>query len=143
MNEACTTNVITFREGIPGFEEHTQFMILEEGDGVFYYLQAVNAPQIILPIINPYLIKPDYRPSIPEKYFQKLGGGTTDDYIMYTVVTLRETVEESTINLQAPILIHVGHLVGIQVIVEDTQYTARHKIVELVNEGGMKDASAY
>lgn len=127
---------IIFKEGIPGFEHLTKFRILEGEDDIFYYLQSVEEKAIILPIIDPYLIKPDYTPNIHESYFEKLGGGHTEDYAVYVVATIRDNMEETTINLQAPLLIHVEKRIGVQAIVEDKVYQSRHKILTLIQERG-------
>ncbi|MGL5677583.1 MAG: flagellar assembly protein FliW [Cellulosilyticaceae bacterium] len=135
MNESIQQeNIIIFKEGIPGFEHLTKFVLIEEGDGVFFYLQSVEESSILFPVINPHLIKVDYAPHIQERYFDKLGGGESEAFVLYTIATLREPVGESTVNLQAPLLIHVERRMGIQVIAEDKTYHTRHKIADLMAE---------
>lgn len=126
--------LITFPEGIPGFEDLRSYTMLEEGDGVFYYLQSIEDGNIAFPIINPYLIKPDYAPCISEHYFQKLGGGESSEFTVFLVTTLREDVMASTVNLQAPLLIHTERKKGVQAIVEDGMYHSKHKVVDLLQE---------
>lgn len=125
---------ITFPEGIPGFEElKTFYFIKEETD--FYYLQSTEQPEICFVIVDPYEFKADYSPTIRESYFEKIGGGSSDEFALYTMVTLRESLNESTLNLAGPILIHIENRKGIQVVVEDKAYTTRHKLIDLINEG--------
>ena len=56
--------VITFDNGIMGFEEYKKYTILydeEEGDKPsISWLQSIDIPDLALPIINPLLIKEDY-----------------------------------------------------------------------------------
>lgn len=128
--------IITFKEGIPGFENLKKFILIEEKDSVFHYLQSVEDGEIRFIITDPYCFKKDYQPTIKETYFEKLGGGADDEFSLYVVVTLKDNTQDSTLNLAGPLLIHVEHRSGIQVITEDKDYTTRHKIVELINERG-------
>lgn len=134
--EVDEATLITFPEGIPGFEDLKQYTMLEEGDGVFYYLQSIEDGNIAFPIINPYLIKSDYAPSISEHYFQKLGGGESSEFALFLITTLREDVMASTVNLQAPLLIHTDRKKGVQAIVEGEIYHSKHKVVDLLQERG-------
>ncbi|MGL4345300.1 MAG: flagellar assembly protein FliW [Cellulosilyticaceae bacterium] len=125
---------IIFKEGIPGFETLTRFIIVEEGDGIFYYLQSVEDQAIAFPILSPYAVKSDYAPRIQESYFEKLGGGVTADFTLFVIATIREDISQSTINLKAPLLIHIERKVGVQAIVDDGQYQSRHLLSELLAE---------
>lgn len=138
QNKISDNQVITFKEGIPGFEELTQFILVETEDGVFLHLQSIQDKNIAFPILDPYLIKKDYAPNINESYFEKLGGGKTEEFTLFTIATIRANIEESTLNLQAPLLIHVDRRIGVQAIVEDKIYKTRHKISDLIRERGAK-----
>ncbi len=129
-------DMIVFEEGIPGFEHLTEFVMLEDEAGVSYYLQSVQDQAISFAIINPFLLVSDYAPYINESYFSKLGGGHSEDYAMYVIITLKKTLQESSVNLQAPLLIHATKRKGVQVIVEDKHYTTQHKIAHLLQERG-------
>ena len=132
---------IVFTEGLPGFEDLKAFILLEDIDSPFCYLQSLDQGDITFTIIDPLRVKKDYAPYIHENYFDKLGGGNTSEFIMYSIVTLREPIEETTVNLQAPLLIHTDRRVGVQAIVEDKSYKVRHKLVELIGERGQDYAS--
>lgn len=134
--ETRQEQVITFKEGIPGFEELTQFIMLEDEDGVFCYLQAMEDEHVVFPIINPYLLKKDYAPNINESYFEKLGGGKSEEFTLFAIATIKDNIQESTLNLQGPLLIHIEKRIGIQAIVEDKVYQTRHKIADLMEERG-------
>ncbi len=126
--------VITFKEGIPGFEDLKEFILIEEKDSVFHYLQSVEDEQICFVIADPYYFKKDYKPTIKESYFEKLGGGDNEVFSLYVIVTLKDQVENSTLNLAGPLLIHVENRQGVQVITEDADYTTRHKLLDLIKE---------
>ena len=87
-------------------------------------------------MINPYLLKKDYTINIKEQYIDALGGGEDKEFSIYVIATVLDTVEKATVNLVAPILIQNEKRQGMQIILENTKYTTRHKIIDLMNEGG-------
>lgn len=125
---------ILFKEGIPGFETLTQFALIEEEENPFSYLQALEDGEVAFAIINPYLLKKDYTPRIPERYFERLGGGKNEEFTLFVIATVLQPIDYTTVNLQAPILIHVEKRVGVQAIVEDSVYKTRHRLVDLITE---------
>lgn len=127
---------IVFKDGIPGFEELKDFIFIEEVDNAFSYLQSLQDGQVAFAIISPYILKPDYHPHIGEVYFEKLGGGESKEFSLYVIATVGGDMEQTTVNLQAPLLIHADRRLGVQAIVEDKEYRTRHKVVELVKERG-------
>ena len=128
------TKVIEFPEGLPGFENLTKFIILEEPDAKeFMHLQSVEEKDVSFLITDPYRFKTDYAPIINEAYFEKLGGGADDEFVLYTIACIRENVKDSTLNLAGPILIHTKNKKGIQVVTEDKAYSTKTKIADLVN----------
>lgn len=134
--EIDKNKIIYFKEGLPGFEMLKQFVLLEDEESNFCYLQSVEDKDIAFTIISPEHVKSDYTPCIGENYFEKLGGGTTDEFVLYNIITLRNPIEESTINLQAPLLIHIERRLGVQVIVEDKHYKVRENLIKLIKERG-------
>lgn len=128
--------IIYFKEGLPGFERLKQFILLEDEESNFCYLQSVEDKDLAFTIISPEYVKADYAPYIGESYFEKLGGGVTEEFVLYNIITLRNPIEESTINLQAPLLIHIERRQGVQVIVEDKHYKVRENLMKLIQERG-------
>lgn len=129
--------VITFNEGLPGFEELKKFGIIEnEENSPLKHLQSLEDGNICFVIVDPYIFKKDYAPIINESYFEKLGGGEDSDFAIYSTVCLKTPLEESTLNLAGPLLIHVDNKLGIQVIAEEKMYRTKHKLIDLINERG-------
>ena len=132
--EVSEEKQIFFKEGIPGFEELKRFILIEEKDSSFCQLQSVEKREISFTIIDPFKIKKDYAPNIREDYFETIGGGKTEEFALYVIVKGGETLEDTTVNLQGPLLIQVEKRQGIQVIVEEG-YTTRHKLIDLLKKG--------
>lgn len=127
---------IVFKEGIPGLESLKEFILIEDHESNFCYLQSLEQGEIAFTIIDPVFIKKDYAPCINESYFDKLGGGASEEFAIYNIITVRNPIEETTINLQAPLLIHTAKRLGIQTIVEDKNDKIRHNLMELMKERG-------
>lgn len=132
--EVQEEKIIIFKEGMPGFELLKKFILIEQLESVFNYLQSIEDTDICFVIIDPYYFKKDYAPIIKESYFEKLGGGDNEGFSLYSIITLKDNIENSTINLAAPLLIHVDKKQGIQIIVEDGAYSTKHKIIDLLKE---------
>lgn len=134
--EFSEEKVINFSEGIPGFRENHKFIIIEDEESAFVYLQSTEDGKVSFIMINPYLLKKDYTINIKEQYVEALGGGSESQFNVYVIASIISEIEDATVNLVAPILIQQETRQGMQIILENTQYTTRHKIVDLMNEGG-------
>ena len=127
--------IIEFHEGLPGFEHLQRFAFIDSEEGTFNYLQSIEDTEICFIITNPHTFMEAYAPRIQESYFEKLGGGETESFTLFSIVCLRRPIEASTMNLAAPILIHTEYKKGIQVILEDKKYPARYPFMSSVEKG--------
>ena len=128
--------IIEFKEGIPGFKEFKQYIIIEDPESPFVYLQNVEDGEVSFIIINPYLLKEDYTIDIKDTYISTLGGGTAEQFSVFVIATVMNDLEDATVNLLAPIVVQNETRQGMQVILENTSYTTKHKIKELLVKGG-------
>ena len=137
--------IITMPEGLPGLDAFKRYALLstEETDP-FHWLQALDAADVSLAVINPYLLMPEYKPMVPEEVFEQLGAGNTEDVLVLTVAVIPREFRNMTTNLLAPILINTKNNVGKQVILDNSEYALRHPIFDrirkLVQKGGSPDA---
>lgn len=134
--EVNENQIIYFEEGIPGFRNLKEYVLIEDTESAFCYLQSIQEGNISFIMINPYLLKKDYTINIKEQYIEALGGGEDKEFSIYVIATILDTVEKATVNLVAPVLIQNEKRRGMQIILENTKYTTRHKIIDLMNEGG-------
>lgn len=126
--------IITFLEGLPGFEMLHRFAFVEDKNEGFNYLQSIEDGGTCFIIIDPYEFKEDYAPIISEEYFEKLGGGNSEEFVLYTIVCLRKPIEKSTVNLAGPLVIHLERKLGVQVVTEEKMYTTKENLLEILNE---------
>nr|WP_302599107.1 flagellar assembly protein FliW [uncultured Cellulosilyticum sp.] len=134
--EFAEDGVINFSEGIPGFRELKRYIMINDEESPFAYLQSIEDGNVSFIIINPYELKKDYTIEIKDQYVAALGSGSAEQFSVFVITTLVSNLEAATVNLLAPIIIQNETRQGMQVILENTKYTTRHKIVDLLAEGG-------
>ncbi len=137
--------IITFADGIPGFEELTRFIVvILDQTKPFFWLQAIDE-DISLPLISPFDILKDYSPVVDDAVFADLGLENEEDLLVLAVSVIPPEVTRMTANLAAPILINIAANVGRQVLIEGGEYQIRQPIFDLVSkymQGGAQDAGA-
>lgn len=129
--------IIRFPEGIPGFEDEREFIIINTDDeeNPFQWLQSINSPDLAFVITNPFRIFPDYDIVIPKIVQNKLEIEDEKDVAIYSIVVVPKDLKKMTINLLGPIIINVRRMIGKQVIMEDSRYSTKHYIFNQVAGG--------
>ena len=139
--------VILFPYGIYGFEEYNQFVLLhdidyeDENETVFRFLQCADDENLCFTVMNPEFIEKGYDPKLPENYIKKLGIFGSDDLAYLVIAVIQENLEDSTANMQGPIVINSKNRIGAQVILEtseqeNAQYQIKHKIFKTGDDDG-------
>ncbi len=121
--------IVSFADGIPGYENDKNFVIIPITDeGPFYYMQAVNNPELCLVVGIPFVFFPDYEVDMPDEIAKGLDIEGEDSLAIYTVVTIPDNFKESTVNLLAPIIINGANRKGIQYVPVKSKYNTKHRI---------------
>jgi len=125
--------IIQFPTGLPGFEDIKQFVILPlERDSPFAILQSIKQQEIGFVIAIPFIFKDHYVFDLTEEDKEELQIKSLEDLITYSIVTLKEPFNSSTINLQAPLLFNHKQKIAKQLVLQDANiYPLRFPI-----EGG-------
>ena len=126
--------MIHFPEGIPGFDEYKDYVILYDNDGekqeLFSWLQCATEQSLAFPIVNPFQIMENYNPMIEDDLLKPLGEFTDDDLMVFLLVTVPSDVKKTSANMKAPILINTLNRRAMQVIVENDDYEIKHMLIE-------------
>jgi flagellar assembly factor FliW len=121
--------IIHFPEGIYGFEDVKDFILLQEDDAQFLWsLQAADSPYPTLIVVDPFLVMPGYAPKLQEREMHLLGDPAEEDLCWLAVAVIRKKLEDSVVSLKSPIVINVKNRVGMQVILEDGDYPLRYRL---------------
>ncbi|MFG6147992.1 flagellar assembly protein FliW [Halobacillus sp. B23F22_1] len=122
---------LDFTQGLPGFESYHSFVLLPvDEEGLYLALQSVEEAAVALIVTNPYLFYKQYEFELGEKSLSDLEINKPEDVAVYSVITLKEPFADSTLNLQAPIVVNVEKKLGKQVILHDTDYQTKHPLLQ-------------
>ena len=129
--EINESDLIRFEKGIPGFVDEKQFVILPLPEQAsFSILQSVQTAELAFVIANPYHFFKDYEFKLDENTIEQLHIEEANDVSIAVIITVRSPFEQSTANLQAPIVIHTKTNEAKQVILNDERYKTKHSIIK-------------
>ena len=124
-------NIITFEQGLLGFEELKQFAIIDVEECLpFEWLVSVEEPAVAFAILNPTLLFSDYKPSLRKEDILLLDIKKEMDVEMFCIVTLGETPENVTLNLKGPILINMKNKIGKQIVLTEDYYSLNQSFIQ-------------
>lgn len=129
--EIDKSEIINFPKGLPGFEKAREFIILGFVDNDYFsILQSIEEEYISFIMVNPWDFYKDYDIEIKKDSLKvlQLGKEDRDKVNVYSIITTGKTLEESTCNLLAPIIVNREDRVGRQIILNDFPYTTKHKL---------------
>ncbi|WP_397537245.1 flagellar assembly protein FliW [Rummeliibacillus pycnus] len=126
----------SFEEGIPGFPEEKHFALIPFGkDTPFMILQSTKVTQVSFVLAFPYTFKVDYTFDLSKQDVEALKIEKQEDILTYAIVTLKDTLPKSTINLLAPIVINTKTNQGRQIVLNANNQELLHYPLHPVKEG--------
>lgn len=126
-----------FEKGIPGFPDEKEFVILAlPENNVYGILQSVKTASLGFVIINPFHFFPHYSFDLDETSMEQLQLENAEDIIVYTILTIGDPFEETTANLQGPIIMNDKNHLAKQVILTDSPYKTKHLLLPQKVEKG-------
>lgn len=129
--EIVEKEIIQFPNGIPGFIEEKSFVMIPfSEDGMFQILQSTNNANIAFVLTNPFFFFNDYDFKLEESAVSQLELEKQEDVRVYVILNVHENFQETTANLQGPIVINVNNNKAKQVILTGTSYQTKHKIFQ-------------
>ena len=132
--EINESEILTFNQGLPGFPEYRQFILLSlDADLPLALLQSTEEATIGFVIAFPFAFKQDYAFDLSEEDKEDLHIEKEEEVLTYSIVTLQETFADSTINLLAPVIINTNKKLGKQIVLQDSKaYPLRFPIKQAV-----------
>ncbi|MFP3667412.1 flagellar assembly protein FliW [Priestia sp. SIMBA_032] len=129
--EIDNQQTLTFNQGIPGFLEETEFVILPLPEvEAFQVLQSIQTKEVAFIITDPFQFFLDYDFQLEPQEIEKLQLQQAEDAAVYVLLTMSDSVEKITANLQAPVIINTKQQLAKQVILMNTAYETKHRIFE-------------
>ena len=131
-------DILTFEYGLPGFPDKQKFTILPiDAELPLAFLQSTEEKSLSFVVAYPFAFKKDYVFDISDEDKLDLQIEKEEEILVYSIVTLKETFQDSTLNLLAPVILNVNKKLGKQIVLQDSvTYSLRFPIQAL--EGSVK-----
>jgi len=128
--EYSADDIITFTDGIIGFPENSQYLLLNHKPNTpFRWLQCVDQPSLAFLVAFPEVIVPNYAPEIDDSIAKELELTEETPKMLLTTVTIPAgKPDEMTTNLLGPIIVNGVTMRAKQVILSDDAYTVKHRV---------------
>ena len=141
--EVSEDKLITMERPVLGFEKFKKFCLIEVDElKPFLWLQSTDEPALSFLVVNPKMFMTDYKIEINSKEIAELKIDDVNSVETYVVVTLAETPEEITANMQGPILINTENNRGKQLVLVNTDYSVKYhfmKYLQPIEEATTKE----
>lgn len=128
--------IIKFPMGIIGFNELNNFALIydveREQKSKISWLQSMEEPLMVLPVINPAEIYEDYHPIVEDELMKQIGNPADEDLIILVTMSIPSDLTKMTANLKAPIVINTVNRQAIQVIVENEDYEVKYNVYDAI-----------
>lgn len=122
-------DIIHFERGIPGFLDEKEFVILPlSKNQIFSVMQSVITPLLAFVITNPFHFFQDYDFKLEDLAIEELELQSEKEVQLFSILTCAEPFENTTANLQAPVVINTSNKRAKQVILNNTIYITKHRI---------------
>jgi len=106
--------VITFQNGLFGFEDLTKFVLIKPDDSLFFWFNSVEKPEISFPLFGLRMIDENY-PQI-------------ENHEAFGIVTLNPDPLKVTINMKAPVFIDQDNKTGLQKILDNENFSLYYNL---------------
>jgi len=127
---------VSIPQGLFGLEEYIEFVLLDSEQPPFLWLQSVDEQEIAFILINPFLFCKDYEANVSNEELAEIGIKSSENALIFVIVTLPQDGGTMTANLQGPLIINKENMVGMQAILSDPKWKTRHDIMaELKSQG--------
>jgi flagellar assembly factor FliW len=122
------STVIVIRNGLLGFPEDREFILIEHGShGQLGYLQSLATPAVAFSVMDAAVLAPEYPGRSAEELGVRAGLGE-GEVAMLIVVVDNATTNVLEANLAAPIIINAATREGAQVTLDAAYYPHRFPV---------------
>lgn len=122
-------DIITFKKGVPGFEEYRKFIVFPvEDNELFSVFHSIENSDIGLVVVSPFVVDKNYAIDLSDDVVEELKIEDSKDVLIVNTVTLNSKIENITVNLKAPIIINIKSQLGEQIILNEEKYAIKHPL---------------
>ena len=128
--------ILDFPQGVLGFPEEKRFALMEyKPDSPFYVLQSLSEPNLTFLMINPFAFFNDYEFTMDDDLMAEIGVTDDNPPTVFNIATVRDKIENMTVNLAGPVLVNVRDRKAVQLVIEKTNFPTRYPLFP-ASEGG-------
>ena len=121
--------VITLPHGMIGFSDYKRYLLLEDGEAPFWYLQSLDDEKLFFILVNPLRFFTDYKVEIEKDNLSDIELNSPEEGAVLCPVTIPEAgVEKATANLQGPVIINTAKRLAMQVVLYPSDYSTKHPL---------------
>ncbi|MCI8939917.1 MAG: flagellar assembly protein FliW [Dorea sp.] len=130
-------DTIQIINGLFGFESYTDYLPLSfQEDDSMISLQNLEDETLSFILMNPFMIYPDYNPILSEDDLKELDASSIEDISFYVISVIRDSVDKTTVNLRAPLVVNALNRKAKQIMLDQPEYTFRHILGDLNQKEG-------
>ena len=120
-------DIVTLVEGLPGFEECRQFLLLSSPAlEPLTCLQGLDASKPSFLVVDPRFVDPDYSCRLDDLQRRRLDA-TLDSPLLWLAI-VRVADSGSTVNLRAPLVVNPERMRGLQLLAGHDDYDTNHPL---------------
>ena len=130
--EVAADRILDFSSGLLGFASYRRFVLLQpDEEGVFYWLQSIDAPELAFVVTDPRLWSEEYQAVVRQDQLDAMGMRTMAEAQLFVIVNKYDNT--LTANFQGPLVVNLANQQGMQLVLADRQWTTRHEIARLAD----------
>ena len=135
--EIDDSKIISFPNGIIGFPDLKKFTLMydeEKGSDTIKWLQSIDEPNFAMPVMDPLVVCPDYKPEVDANITNDIGDIESDDLLVLVTVTVPHDLKQMTVNLMGPFIIDIKELKAVQTIIDNDDYPVKFPIYDILQK---------
>lgn len=121
---------IKIPKGLIGFEEYTDFALIESEYKPFLWLQSLQESRLAFLIVDPFLFCPDYEIDVDDDTLSSIGIDSPSKVMVMTIITIPASGKPITANMQGPLIINKENHEARQVVLGDVKWSTKYDIMK-------------
>lgn len=134
--EIDENKIIKFVNGIVGFPELTDFVLLHDDEkghsNGIRWMQSLQETAFAIPVIDPLHIIASYNPEVDDELLKPIGTLDVNEMLILVTITVPSDIKQMSVNLRAPLIINARERKACQIIAEGETYQIKYPIYEIL-----------
>lgn len=124
--EVAEDQILTFAEGIVGFEALTKFARIRQAEyAPFEWLQSTEDADVSFVVADPAKFFPNYSFELGDDEVQSIDLAEANEAEVLTILVVPENPQRMTANLVAPLVVNRRNNLARQIVLNDQRYSIR------------------